>query len=84
MKPTPGEFSEWAKRCVLEIMTTGEATHNNADWTELVVPFHRVRAQLHLLDSESGSDSEPHLLHAACRALMAAWIEQSMEQWQPE
>jgi len=56
-----------AVHCLLE---NGFVTHGD-QWVELDMLTHRLRAQNHLDKHYNGDTTEDHLLHAACRLLMA-------------
>jgi hypothetical protein len=56
---------------VAETMTEGIKTHDEGAWRKLSQREHVSRAMRHLALFLVGDVAEPHLFHAACRALMA-------------
>ena len=56
---------------VAQTMTEGIKTHDEGAWRKLPQRDHVSRAMRHLALFLVGDVAEPHLFHAACRALMA-------------
>lgn len=55
-----------------EVMARGCETHGLDNWRKIPARDHVNRALVHLLAFLAGDPSDDHLVHAACRAIMAS------------
>ena len=67
---------EDALTALQEVMRKGGETHDPPDsWKDQSVGEHIRHLALHLVEYAKGDTSEPHLLHAACRGILAVAVE---------
>jgi hypothetical protein len=70
-KPTTeAEFAP-AMEEIAWLMAEGSRTHREGEWREHAPQFHIGRAVEHLRLWGEGDQRQDHILHAACRLLMA-------------
>jgi hypothetical protein len=56
---------------IASLMIAGSRTHREGEWREHAPQFHIGRAMEHLRLWNEGDQRQDHILHAACRLLMA-------------
>jgi hypothetical protein len=64
------EFTPALKE-IASLMVEGSQTHREGEWREHAPQFHIGRAIEHLRLWREGDQRQDHILHAACRLLMA-------------
>ena len=79
----PNEFRYFNYPWLIEIaagLTAGAKKHPGETWREIPAREHVARAIRHLSMHQTGDSSEPHLINASMRCMMA-WV---MEQEEPK